>query len=183
MNLEVLGICVLIVLARITDVSLGTIRTICVVQGRAVLAWALGFCEILIWIFVVSRVIQNLNVPAYAIAYALGYASGNFVGINLERRLAFGEQVVRIFTRAAESMPRLLRERGFRVTEFSGMGRDGPVNLLFIETTRREVPRVVRCAAEADPQCFYMIDDIRLAATPTALRQSSTGWWGIFKKK
>jgi uncharacterized protein YebE (UPF0316 family) len=181
-TLQLLAICVLIVIARIADVSLGTIRTICVVQGRAALAWVLAFMEILIWIFVVSRVITNLDTPAYAIAYALGYATGNFVGITLEKRLAFGRQVVRIFTRAAGTVPRL-RELGYRVTEFTGRGRDGAVELLFIETTRREAPRLLECAAEADPQCYYLVDDIRLAANPAALRQRSTGWWGVFKKK
>ena len=72
--LSVFLTCLLIVAARITDVSLGTIRTINVVQGRRTLALVLGFFEVLIWVFVVSRVINEIRQPAYALAYALGFA-------------------------------------------------------------------------------------------------------------
>lgn len=89
-----------IVVARITDVSLGTLRTMNVMQGRRGVAWILGFCEILIWVFAVSKVIGNLQQPAYAIAYALGFATGNYVGMTFEKWIALGEQVVRVFTRA-----------------------------------------------------------------------------------
>jgi len=183
MDLHVLAVCLLIIAARLVDVSLGTIRTICVVQGRAVTAWALGFFEVLVWIFAVSQVIQNLQTPLYAVAYAFGFASGNFVGIMIERRLAFGRQVVRIFTRAVGEMPQVLREHGYKVTKFAGYGRDGAVDMLFIETHRRETPRVIEHAVAEDPHCFYLVDDIRLAASPGTLRQRSTGWRGILKRK
>ena len=44
--------------ARCTDASLGTLRTVSIIQGRRTVAWGLGFIEILIWIFAVSRVIK-----------------------------------------------------------------------------------------------------------------------------
>src|SRR5262245_54738025 len=118
MTAETTLICLLIILARIADVSLGTLRTISVVNGRAKLASVVGFFEILIWVFAVSRVIENLSDPAFAISYALGFALGNLIGIKIEQRIAFGEQVVRIFSTKGDKVAASLRHAGFIVTEF-----------------------------------------------------------------
>lgn len=88
MDSTVVITCLVIIIARITDVALGTLRTVFVVQGRRGIAWIVGFFEILIWVVVVSKVIASLTEPVYAFAYALGYATGNYVGITLEGWLA-----------------------------------------------------------------------------------------------
>jgi uncharacterized protein YebE (UPF0316 family) len=184
MNAALLGTCLLIVLARIGDVSFGTIRTICVVNGRRGIAWILAFFEILIWIAVVSKVITNLDNYAYAVAYAIGYASGNFVGITIEKYLAFGEQVVRVFTRKGAELATELRDSGFGVTQLVGQGRDGPVDLLFVQTLRKRAPKAVQQAHLLDPDCYIVVDDIRSTSNAyarTALQ--STSWLGMLKKK
>lgn len=183
MDPDKLLIAALIVVARIGDVSLGTMRTLCVVQGRAITAWVLGFFEILIWLFAVSSVLTNLDDPIYVVAYALGYASGTYVGIKIENWFAFGYQVVRVFTRLGDEVTVQLRSGGFNVTSFDGVGRDGAVNLLFIETRRKQTPRLLRAAADADPACFYMVDDIRLAAQPAPVKPLVTGWRSVIKRK
>lgn len=62
-------VCLGIIAARTFDISLGTLRTVCVVQGRRGLAWLLGLREILIPVLV---------------AYALGDATGNAAGMSRE---------------------------------------------------------------------------------------------------
>lgn len=183
MSWTILATCLLIILARITDVSLGTLRTVCVVNGHKGRAWILGFFEVLVWVLVVSKVIANLNHPAYAIAYAIGAASGSWVGITVEQRLAFGEQVVRIFSRLGEQIAAKLREGGYRVTEIEGHGRDGPVELLFIEVPRKEAMRVAQTARTLDPQCYFVVDDIRMTSAAMVRYQEHNGWRGVLKKK
>ena len=157
--------CVIIVLARVADVTLGTLRTVAVINGRRLMAWSLGFVEVLIWLVVVSIVIESVRTnPWYAIAYALGFATGNYLGITIEQFFAHGEQVVRIFTRKGPEMAGWLREQGMRVTMFQGEGRDGPVQMLFIETARRGAAAVVKLARSFDAACFYVVDDVRLAS-------------------
>lgn len=153
--------CLLIVMARITDVSLGTLRTVNVINGRGRVAWALGFCEVLIWIMVVSKVVQSLSNPAYALAYAFGFATGNYLGIAIEKRIAYGEQVLRIFTRQGGALADSLRSQGFGVTEFEGRGREGPVYLLFLHIQRRQAEQAAACARGFDPDCYVVIDDIK----------------------
>ncbi|MGD9312993.1 MAG: DUF5698 domain-containing protein, partial [Desulfobacterales bacterium] len=92
----------LIFSARIGDVSIGTIRIIVTVQGRSILSFFLGIFELLIWITVIGVVIHKLETqPILAVFYAFGYATGNVVGIAVERKLAFGFMVLRVFTRTA----------------------------------------------------------------------------------
>lgn len=180
---QVLLTSLLIILARIGDVSLGTLRTISVIHGRRSIAWLLGFGEILVWLFAVSQVLHNLDQPLYAICYAIGFATGNYVGITLDEWLAFGEQVVRVFTRQGPVLAAALRAEGFRVTEFEGRGRSGPVHLLFIEVPRRHARRLVRRARDLDPRCFWVLDDVRYVSTTTPRPVQPTGWRAILKKK
>jgi uncharacterized protein YebE (UPF0316 family) len=173
MDWNVLGGALLIVVARIADVSLGTLRTVAVINGRKTIAWSLGFAEVLIWVLVVSQVITTVRESwINAIAYALGFATGNFVGILIEQYFAFGRQIIRVFTRQGSMMATAMRERGLRVTEFDGKGRDGPVAMLFIETERREAAAVVEAARSIDPECYYTIGDIREASSKSARASS-----------
>lgn len=166
MSWDILIGCTVIVIARIGDVSLGTMRTVAVVSGHRGLAWLFGLLEVTIWVFAVSAVIAHIRTePAYGVAFALGAATGNFVGVTLQRWLPFGSQVIRVFTRVGEALDDELRRRGFGVTRFHGVGRDGEVSMLFVRTGRARTPLVVRAAREVDPECFYTIDDIRVADT------------------
>jgi uncharacterized protein YebE (UPF0316 family) len=173
-TLPLIGGALLIVVARIGDVSLGTLRTVAVIHGRRGAAWMLGFCEVLIWVLVVSQVIVTVRDNwVYAIAYAFGFATGNFIGITIEQYFAYGRQIVRVFTRQGSAMAEVMRAQGFTVTEFEGKGRDGPVNMLFIEVGRRMAQTAIRLAREVDPTCYYTIGDIREASTGTSGTPSS----------
>jgi uncharacterized protein YebE (UPF0316 family) len=165
MDRSTLLLCLLIFSARVCDVSLGTLRLIMITQGRRPFAAGLGFFEVLIWVTAVSKVVSNLQHPIVAVAYALGFACGNYVGLTIERWAAFGHQVVRVFSRQGEEMSERLRSLGFRVTLFEGRGRDGPVHSLYTETPRRDVPRLLHEARALDPRCYYVVDDIRVASS------------------
>jgi uncharacterized protein YebE (UPF0316 family) len=173
MNWDIVVGCILIAIARIGDVSLGTLRTVAVVSGHRWLAWFFGLVEVIIWVFAVSAVIAHIRTePAYGIAFAVGAATGHYVGITLLQWIPFGDQVVRIFTRNGAGLFGELRSRGVGVTEFRGAGRDGPVSMLFVQVRRTEAPRVVRAARKVDPTCFYTIDDIRVADTAAIVTPS-----------
>lgn len=156
---------VMIAIARVFDVSLGVLRHAAQAAGRRKQAWVIAFFEALIWVFVVSSVIDNLDNPVYAFFYALGFATGSFVGITLEGILARGEQVVRIFTHHGDAMSAKFRELGYRVTQFEGKGRDGPIQLLFIHVPRKKAPRLRPVAREIDESCFIVVDDVRSSSS------------------
>jgi uncharacterized protein YebE (UPF0316 family) len=174
-----------IFLLRIVDVSLGTIRTISLVQGRIVLAMGLGFFEVLIWIFVIAGVMGAVrDNPLLLVAYAAGFSAGNGVGILIERRLAMGVSVVRIISQhAGARIADRIREDGQPVTVFTGQGRDGPVSLLYITCARRTLPWFLKEAIDLDPCLFYVVEPAiglnrRIFGVP-----HPTGWHAIAKRK
>src|SRR5262249_17508627 len=120
MNTTVFVMFWLIVLARITDVTLDTIRTVAVVQGRRNFAAVLGFFEAVVYISAVAKVLLNMNHPVYALAYGLGYASGTFLGITIEQRLAFGDQLATLVTRKGAELASNLSAAGYQLAEVKG---------------------------------------------------------------
>lgn len=154
---------VIVFLARICDVSIGTVRTIVTVQGRTVIAFGLAIFEITIWVFVAGTVINQIREqPVLVIFYACGYATGNVVGILVERRLAFGLNILKVLTRQAGSeIADYLRGKGQPVTVFVGEGMKGPVSDLYIACRRRDLKWILPEVRKMDPQAFYIIEHAR----------------------
>jgi uncharacterized protein YebE (UPF0316 family) len=145
-------------LARMSDVTLGTMRMIAVVHGRAPTAVVLGFFEILIWITAVSGVIVKLNqYPLLVVAYAAGFAAGNAVGIGLERRLAMGSCVITLVSKAGAEVAAAMRAVGQRVTVLDGEGRDGPRQVVYATARRRDMKSLIQAAKSIDPGVFYVV--------------------------
>jgi len=86
-----------IFVTRVIDVSLGTIRTIVTVQGRMVFAFMLGLFEVSLWLVVISSIADRVIAePLLILFYALGFSTGNVVGIWLEKKLALGDVILRL---------------------------------------------------------------------------------------
>jgi len=147
-----------IFLLRIVDVSMATVRVTMIVRGPRWGAPLIGFFEILVWILAVGAAIQNLSSPLHVIAYAGGYAGGTAVGMWVESRLAFGWGVVRTFTRGEEGrLASALRAEGYAVTEQAGMGKSGPVAVLYAVVRRRMIPHVLDIISRIDPSAFVTV--------------------------
>lgn len=90
---------ILICLARIVDVTIGTLRIIFISKGLKYLAPVMGFFEVIIWLLAIGQIMQNLGNAINYIAYGLGFAIGNFVGITIENKISLGFVLVRIITK------------------------------------------------------------------------------------
>jgi uncharacterized protein YebE (UPF0316 family) len=175
--------CAMIVFGRICDVTIGTCRTLFVVQGRRGLASVLGFFEVVIWIFVVARVINGLSDNwLYACSYGLGFALGNFMGVTVERWLAFGNQALLVFSPEGFEMARHLRDKGYRLTEFVGRGRDGKVPMLMVILRRQEAQTLIADIRKIDHDCFYILEDIRFASGVASRMGEPSGWRSALMK-
>jgi len=163
MNITVLITFCLIVLARITDVSLDTVRTVSIIQGRRAFAAFLGFFEAVVYICAVAKVLLNLNQPVYAVAYGLGFAAGTYLGMVIEQRLAFGKQLVFLLTAKGPELAKVLRAGDYRVAEVKAHTREGDLTILCVEIARREAQKLARLASVVDERCVFIVHDIRLA--------------------
>jgi uncharacterized protein YebE (UPF0316 family) len=155
----------LIFLAEMTVVTLGTIRIIFVSRGMKFLAPMLGFFEIMIWLFAIGQIMQNLSNASCYMAFAGGFTAGNFLGILVEKRLALGTLVVRIITnRDATELIDGLKSAGYGVTRIDGQGATGAVQVVFTVIKRRELENVVAIIEGFDPRAFYSVDDLQSAS-------------------
>jgi len=149
--------------ARIFDVTIGTIRIIFVSRGKRYLAPLMGFFEVLIWIIVISQIMKNLNNFACFIAYAAGFATGNFVGILIEEKLALGMLVVRIILVKDEcKMKERLSAAGFGVTSVDAYGVNGRVTIIYTVIKRKDLNDVTKIITRCNSRAFYSVEDARM---------------------
>lgn len=153
----------LIFIARVCDVTLATLRTILVVQGRKIPAAILGFIEITIYVLILNTVMKNMDNIFNVIAYGLGFATGNYVGIAIEDKLALGNISVQIIVNK-DMEPELtlaLRGRGYGVTVLDGHGRLTETSVLIVVISRKEYERLRYVCKKIAPNAFITVNSIK----------------------
>ncbi|HUS85682.1 MAG TPA: DUF2179 domain-containing protein [Bacteroidales bacterium] len=151
-----------IFLARIADVSLGTLRIMFVAKGFRRIAPLIGFFEIIIWLLAISRIFQNLDNWVAYIAYAGGFAAGNWLGMIIEERLALGYEMIRVITKTqAEDLVNVLKDQGFGVTALNAQGVEGDVAIVYIIVKRSMVKKVLELIMTYNPRALYTIEAIK----------------------
>ncbi|MDH3208377.1 MAG: DUF2179 domain-containing protein [Gemmatimonadota bacterium] len=152
----------LIFLARVADVTLGTLRISFISRGEKNLAPLIGFVEMLIWLLAISQLVQNLTNVAYYLAYAGGFATGVFAGLRIEERIALGRRMIRTITEEDTSnLLSALRAAGFGVTSVRGAGGSGDVSVIFSVVKRAEVRQYMEVVEAHHPEAFTSIEEVR----------------------
>lgn len=176
----------LIFFLRIIDVSLGTLRTISVVQGRIKLSVLLGFFETFIWLTAVAQALLGVEKnPFLIVAYCAGFAAGNAVGIQIERKIAMGIVVIRMFSsQAGGAIASALTLAGWRPTTFQGIGAEGPNTMIFVIAPRRQTGALLETARSTDPHVYYSVDLVReYHGGATAALSTPADWRAIFRMR
>lgn len=152
----------LIFLAKCSDVTLATIRTIFVVKGKKKLAFCIGFLEILIYLFAMDKVLGDMGDMLKVISYALGFATGNVVGITLEEKLAIGLITAQVFTgKDVDDFAEYLRQHGFGVTVIEGKGREGVKYILQVVLDRKHLNNFQNTINSYDSRAFVAVSEIK----------------------
>lgn len=153
---------ILIFVARVCDVSLATIRTLMVVQGRKLQAAVIGFFEVTIYIVALGKVVSSLDNPMNLLFYALGFATGNYVGISIENKIALGNLAAQIILKTDDNSKLIdrLRENKFGITVMKGYGKDGPREVLSVALNRKDLVRLKDLVYESDPNAFITVNNI-----------------------
>lgn len=154
----------LIFLARILDVSLGTIRFVFISRGYKRLAPIVGFFEVLLWIVAIGQIMNNLSNPICYLAYAGGFAAGTYVGIIITDKLSLGMVMIRILSRSeSDELIQALRDANHGVTSIKADGKEGPVNVIFTIVQRRNANNVIQAIEQHEPKAFYTIEEVGFA--------------------
>jgi uncharacterized protein YebE (UPF0316 family) len=171
----------LIFLARICDVSINTVRIIYMLGGRRITATLLGFLEAFIWLLVIRQVFQHLDNWLCYVAYPAGFATGVFVGMIIEERIAYGKVIVRIITRKdIEDLLQYLHQNKFRFTRVGAEGPEGPENLVFTVLERERLDDLLGKLKEILPTAFYTIEKVKAAGEGGASLPEEKGGLRLF---
>jgi len=158
--MDVLFLGLLIFLAEVAVLTLGTVRTMVTVLGESRAAFYLGCLEMTLWIFGTSAVMLKVGEePFLGVCYAVGFACGNVGGIMAEKKLALGNVVVRIISAwHGNDIAHAVRDAGFIITTVAGEGSDGPVTVQFVVCKRSDMKHVLAVARDVAPQLFYTFE-------------------------
>lgn len=175
----------LIFVARIGDVSINTLRIMFMMNGKKNIVPILGFFEALIWLLAIGQIFQNVNNPLSYLAYAGGFATGTYVGMTLDEKLALGRVLVRVIT--PHLLPELIefmKEKNYRFTNVGAEGRFGKVNLLFTVMKRDQLHEYISKVKEIDEKAFYTIESVkRVSEEDLNVMEDKTGFASRFFSK
>lgn len=158
----VLIVYITIFIAKISHVSLGTIRIIYLTRGKSFTAAVVGFFEVIIYLVALTTVLDNLDHWSNILVYGLGYATGNIIGSMIEEKIAVGFVNVQIITvQNCGSLEEQLREQGYGVTSMPCYGKEGAHRTLQVLLKRRELPNFLKIMQQTAPDAFVSIFDTR----------------------
>jgi uncharacterized protein YebE (UPF0316 family) len=123
----------------------------------SILAAVFGFMEALIYVFGLSIVLSGDQSIAEMLVYALGFAAGIFLGGYIENKLALGYTTLTVNLMSMNiDLVSNLRERGFGVTVFEGMGKESVRYQLQILTKRNVEEKLINMIEQYEPNAFII---------------------------
>ncbi|HPA58946.1 MAG TPA: DUF5698 domain-containing protein [Synergistales bacterium] len=163
---------ILIFGARLLDVSLGTFRILLLVRGKKLQAAMTAFFESAIYLVALGYVLQQgVRGWLQIVAYAGGYALGNFLGATLEEKILSAFVLVEVVGPATDEMLETvekLREEGYGTTVVTGSGKTGERIILKIICQRNDIGHVAQMIGNRG---FVFTSDVKAV------------WGGHFRQK
>ncbi len=154
-----------IFIARILDVSLGTIRTILLVKGRKGSASLVAFVEITIWFFIVREALTLAGEhPWIVVAYAGGFTAGTYIGSFISEKYISGTLNVQVISAKSESLIRAIRDNNFAVSavDVKGLEKDVKRVMLFIEINKKDLSCLRKIIKDIDEKAFVIVNESKL---------------------
>src|SRR5690606_15830411 len=143
----------LIFLARLTDVSLATLRHILIFRGMRTIVPIFAFIEVTIWLLAITQVMNNLTNVACFLAWAFGFSAGTYIGMVIEERLALGYQLVRVISHGdSQDLLETLTGERYGVTTLLARGARGPVDVLLVVSERKRLSHLLALLGKRDPK-------------------------------
>src|SRR5512137_2055197 len=153
----------LILVARIVETSLETVRTIYIARGHADLAAFIGIAKTGIWLLSTGLVLTNLTDYWNLFAYLAGYGIGTLAGMEIEKMISLGHVIVRLIT-PDDPLPLIahLAGLGYGMTRLEGSGSfSNNVTIILMIVPRPELGRLMEILSRDSPAILYTVEDVR----------------------
>ncbi len=173
---------ILIMLSRIADQTLGSMRLIFLAKGEKLLAPLLGFFEVIIWLIAVAQIMKHLDNVMCFIGYGLGFALGNYIGIIIEEKLSLGNVIIRMIPQKdTAKLVNALRSKNIGVTTVQAEGKKGSVQIVLTIIKRKQINNVINTINEYNPNIFYTIEEIKSVREGIMEKETKTSIFQRFK--
>lgn len=162
--LQGVALYLVIFLAKLVEVSLSTIRNVLINRGQKFIGACIGFFEVLIWLYVVSNVLQNVTDDLVKVGvYCLAFSCGNYLGATIEEKLAIGMAVIDVFILKDESynLVDILRKDGFGVTTIDSQGKDNKMVIIKIYLKRKNINKAILIINKNAPKSIVSVSDVK----------------------
>lgn len=147
--------------ARLVNIAIDTLRFMFTLRGKQGISWVLGFVESVLFVLIIGSVLTNLENPLNVIGYAAGFATGNVVGMAIEKRLAIGFTHFTIISRDhSTEIADKLRDEGYGVTEIPARGRESNFILVDCHVRRKQADEVEALVLNVDPKAFITTEEV-----------------------
>lgn len=151
-----------ILLVKIFEVTLGTIRIVLITKGERLKGAILGVIEVIIWVSLVSTVLNNVTEdPIKIVIYAVGFGLGNYCGSLVEEKLALGTTRIEIIVleEKADPLTQAIRDQGFAVTVIDGQGKDHPRKILVSILQRKRIKEYISLVRKIQKDAMVTVSD------------------------
>lgn len=155
-------LCLKIFFVRILDVSLGTVRTMFTVKGDKIISSIVGFIEVLIWFLIVREALNTDDSSIFiAVSYALGFATGTYIGGYLSNLLISGNITLQVFT-TNSNLEKEIRKEGYGVTTINCTGYDNSKKyMLYININKKKESDLTRIINKEDKNAFIVVNETK----------------------
>lgn len=152
-------LCFKIFLSRILDVSLSSVRTMFVVKCNKIMASLIAFVEIFIWFYAAKEaLVSNSTSLCIIVSYALGYATGTFIGTLINEKFISGIYSLKVSLKGVnEKMIKKLNSICLDVVSLKGEGK----NILFLEVDKKNYKELINNIYIIDKSASIVINDAK----------------------
>lgn len=153
---------ILILVAKIIEVTLATLRMVLITKGERKVGSVIAFVEVTMWILIVNTVLENImDYPLKIVAYALGFAIGNYLGSVVEEKIGLGvsELQVILLKEHGLEVAEGIREKGFAVTILEGEGKNHSRNILLMYIPRKQIKECVNIITSIQENAVITVTD------------------------
>lgn len=154
---------ILILGAKVIEVAISTLRIIFIGKGLRKPGTLLALVEILLWVFIASRVITGMQeTPMKGIYYSIGFALGVYFGSILENRIAVGKVLIQavIMKDEANSVLNALRDAGHGVTSIDAHGKYKERIVLMIFANRKNKNHILKLIEDNDDDALVVAHEV-----------------------
>lgn len=155
----------IIFFAKIIEVSISTLRIVLINKGEKLIGAILAFFEVLIWLILVSNVLNNItDDPIKALVYCLAFSIGNYLGVVIESKLAVGVSSIQVIVKEGSGieLATFLRDKNFGVTITEGQGREKKREILLIHLKRKRINEAVKIIQSFLDDAVIMVNEVKV---------------------